>query len=719
MRKNILLTILTIITIMLLVSCDSGVIEPDNTMPEQLIIVDNRLSDYTIIRSDIDDSASKAAASLRKQIRDITGCELRITTDWDNNDITDHEIIVGKTTREGEQVESVNRDLLGDEGFTILVSDERIIITGDSALGAENGIAYFIENYVKDSNVSVPKDLNLLVPQVYPVKSLKISGVDISEFIITHTTKASASIAKAAKELQYYIKKACGANLEIKTDYTSNAHVIMLDDTAFDDDESFLIRTDNENLIISGGKARGALYGVYEFLERYVGWRFLTADAEYIIPSDSIDIANANVDYVAIPYLEYRDTYWSAYFDSSIAVKRKVNSSNSRSIPEELGGSIGYTGGFVHTLASLYGCEQSEQPCLSDPEVYDTVLANVFAMLKDNPNARIISVSQNDNYNYCKCADCAAVDDEEGSHAGTIIRFVNRIADAVAVDYPKVEIHTLAYQYSRQAPIVTKPRDNVIIQLCTIECCFNHSIDDPDCSTNVAMNNDIEAWSKICNRIYIWDYTTNFAYYIAPFPNFDILAANVKFFHQNNVKGVFEQGNYQGPSGEFGELRAYLLSKLLWNPYMTEDEYYTCMDEFLRGYYGNGWEYIRKYINFMLESGNKQGHFGIYAAPEDMVKISDYYSRYEEIDGWFDTAESMAETELQLSHIKRSRLQFTYMKLNIIFDGIYYGTDEVSKTALIEQLQQFHDEMVAFDIRISEGRGVPSESDMVSAPKHW
>ncbi|MGF1616068.1 MAG: DUF4838 domain-containing protein, partial [Gammaproteobacteria bacterium] len=44
---------------------------------------------------------------------------------------------------------------------------------------------------------------------------------------------------------------------------------------------------------------------------------------------------------------------------------------------------------------------------------------------------------------------------------------------------------------------------------------------------------------------------TNFRNYIGPFPNILSLQGNVKFFRDQNVVGLFEQGAYQGRHAEF------------------------------------------------------------------------------------------------------------------------------------------------------------------------
>lgn len=534
---------------------------------------------------------------------------------------------------------------------------------------------------------------------------LTINGNDISKYVIVHSETLLPAEQTAIDELKFYIKDTCGVELNSTTKIGNQYEIIINTDDKYGKD-GFRIYTDSDKLYIIGGRPRGVLYGVYEFLESYIGWRFLTKDFSYLKNINDINLIDINES--QIPVLEYRDVFWYSYFDPNISAKRKVNSANNREIPESLGGSVGYTGSFVHTMDTLLGYDQRSQPCLADPDNLTKTIDAVRDILKKNPDAKIISVSQNDNQNYCKCDKCTEIDNEEESHAGTMIRFVNAVADEFAEDYPELAIHTLAYQYTRKPPKYTIPRDNVIIQLCSIECCFNHALDDDSCDLNIALKEDMKAWSKVCNRIYIWDYTTNFAHYIATFPNFHVIAPNIRFFCENNSKGIFEQGNYQSPSGEFGDLRAYLLAKLLWNPYMSEDEYNLHMDEFLIGYYGKGWKYIKKFIDYMTESAKKIPHFGIYAHPTKMLNVDDFLGN-NEVDEWFDKAEQMADNEVILDNIKRARLQLQYFKI---------GTD--FENTSIDDKQKFKDELVRFGVRKSEGRNKSCEDvDLNVSPFDW
>lgn len=416
---------------------------------------------------------------------------------------------------------------------------------------------------------------------------------------------------------------------------------------------------------ITGGNGRGVYYGVVRFLEEYAGTRFFTYELE-THTADPVTLPQSiSIEYE--PVFEYRYTSWTAMSkDPLFCVKSGMNG-NHGGITESMGGHISYASGLgVHTLGTLSETTYpypgyAPNPCLSDPEVLATVIKNVRAALEKDPNVNIISVSQTDKEEYCTCDTCAAIDEVEGSHMGTLLRFVNAVAEDIAEDYPNVTVDTLAYKYTRKAPSITKPRENVCIRLCSIECHFNHPFTTETCTTCSAFCNDLVEWSKICENIYVWDYTTDFSYYLSFFPNLHVLRENMRFYAEHNVRGMFCQGNSQGPSGEFGELRAFLLAKLMMYPYMSEEEYNALMDEFLAAYYGGGWTYIRQYIDTLSEFALTGAGHTIYHAP--FTAISEYIYRALEygLNRYWNLAEKEAGDRLE--YVQRSRLHWRYSQL--------------------------------------------------------
>ena len=110
----------------------------------------------------------------------------------------------------------------------------------------------------------------------------------------------------------------------------------------------------------------------------------------------------------------------------------------------------------------------------------------------------------------------------------------------------------LAYQYTRPAPNKTKPRPNVIVRLCSIECNFLRPLTDP---SNAAFTTDIVNWNKISDRLYIWDYVVDFHAWLMPWPNYFVLAPNIRFFRDHGVKGIFEEGNYKSYGGDLEAMK--------------------------------------------------------------------------------------------------------------------------------------------------------------------
>ncbi len=447
-----------------------------------------------------------------------------------------------------------------------------------------------------------------------------------SDYVIVRPAASSPSQVYAAEELQSFIKQMTGAVLPIRTDAEPfPAKAILLGRTQYTDDalgykmemadlgeDGFTLMTGNGHLVIlSTSKTRGTLYGVYELLEKYGGCRWYAKFFSVIPKRKTWAIPDLNE--TQRPAFVMREPFWWGMFDGDFAARCKVNG-NRMQLTEKHGGKIRFGAGlFVHTFfrlmppseffkdhpeyySEINGKRRADhtQLCLTNPNVVRIMTERVLAKIRSDPTAKLFSVSQNDWRGYCTCPKCKAMDDREGSHAGTLIHFVNQVAEAVEKEFPNVWIETLAYQYTRTPPKHVKPRHNVVPRLCTIECDFSQPLDKSPYAQNVKFVQDMRGWAAITDKLYVWDYTTNFLHYIGPHPNFNCLQGNAKFFRDNGVVGLFEQGAYQTPHAEFAELRAWILAKLLWNPDQDIEALY---DDFFNGYYGPAAKVVRQYFD--------------------------------------------------------------------------------------------------------------------------
>ena len=436
--------------------------------------------------------------------------------------------------------------------------------------------------------------------------------------------------------------------------------------------EGIAIEAKGPALVLAGNQ-RGVLYAVYSFLEDELGCRWFTPDCARIPREGRFDVGDLKIRYT--PPLEYRDTDYPCCRDADWAVSNKMNGTHPR-LDEARGGKVSYSH-FVHTFNSILNpAEHFEkhpewfsevkgkriggrtQLCLTNPEVLAIAKRTVREWIKAAPQATIFSVSQNDWHNYCTCPTCKALAEKEGSQAGPILHFVNAIAEDIEKDYPDKVISTLAYQYSRKPPRHVKPRSNVCVRLCSIECCFAHPLD--ACPTNASFVDDIRGWNEICNRLYIWDYIIDYHHSVMPWPNLRSLKPNINFFVDHGVKGLYEEACYFTPASELAELRTWIIAKTMWRPETDVD---LAVDEFLRGYYGPAAWPIRQYLDLLHAQvvEHPDWHANIWAKPSSPWLAPDLMEQYVRL---FDEAEAAVRGNPVLAkRVAVARLPVRYTRI--------------------------------------------------------
>ena len=460
-----------------------------------------------------------------------------------------------------------------------------------------------------------------------------------------------------ADTLNVYLNKAVGISLEI-SDKQKKRSIILVEKTDLNKD--FISIDYKDSLItISANNKRNLYYATYDFIEKFLNVNWLSTDFTYYEDLKSINFPK-NYSYYFEPPVLTRTVHSKLFYkDSVFADKLKVtNEAFPRYVPSAR----------VHTFhrflpyevfydknpeyyALRNGKRLPTQLCLTNTDVLKIVKDSVNSFFNKSPNSDVISVSQDDNTQYCQCDKCSKIDNHEGSPAGTMIHFVN----AVAESFPNKTISTLAYQYTRKPPKV-KPIENVLITLCSIEC--NRSVPiELGCKD---FSSDLKGWSQLTDNIRIWDYTTQFTNFLAPFPNWGTIKPNINLFVDNNAKWIFEQ--HSNNDSELFELRSYIMAKLLWNPNL---DFQTLLNEFNNKYYGNGGKYISEYVNsiqnqidntsfFLFLYGDPSQGFDSFLSPENLLNY----------DILFNKALSSVELDSEYyKRILRSKISIDYAVL--------------------------------------------------------
>ncbi len=507
-----------------------------------------------------------------------------------------------------------------------------------------------------------------------------------SPYRIVVPSAPSPSTKYAAEELQSFLEQMTGAKLPIVDENSpmtdkeiilgENAHLRKLDSPVDFEKlgpEGYVIRTVGQHLVIAGGRLRGNLYGVYGMLEDHLGCRWFTPTVSRIPKYKRMVIGYLNSE--VIPALEYREPFTFDCFDGDWCARNRVNSSSGR-LEEKHGGKIKFAGGFFcHTFNRLvppdkYFEEHPEyfslidgkrlkersQLCCTNEDVVRLCIKGIREAMRAQPDAFAFSVSQNDWHNSCQCDECQALAKQEDSQMAPVLYLVNRVAEAVEKEFPDKVVETLAYQWTRKAPKSMRPRPNVVIRLCSIECCFSHALAGCDSEQNRKFHQDADAWAKVCDRLWVWDYVTDFRHYLLPFPNQRVRAKNIQFFVNHNVKGIFEQDTYNTSNSELAELGGYVTAKLLWNRYYGPKK---AIREFLAGYYGKAAEPIQRYLDLLHDRVEKENiHVNIWAGPESPHLTDPLLIAADKL--WQQAEAAVAAEPEVLARVKLSRMSVDY-----------------------------------------------------------
>jgi Domain of unknown function (DUF4838)/Glycosyl hydrolase family 67 N-terminus len=506
-----------------------------------------------------------------------------------------------------------------------------------------------------------------------------------SEYVIVVADDASPSAKHGAAELRTFLKRMTGADLPIVSDGGPvHAHEILVGDSAHLRQlstkidyralgkEGYVLRTVGPHLVVSGGALRGTMYGVYGLLEDHLGCHWFTPQVSHIPRYDRLVIGP--LDETRVPALEYRDPYFFDVMDADWSARNRVNGNTAEKAGVERGGYVAYEG-FSHTTFDFISPDEyfdahpeyfSEidgkrlrertQLCYTNEDVIRIITEKLRQRMREHPEADIFSVTQMDWDNHCQCEKCKALIEKEGTPAAPLLTMINRVADALAKEFPDKAIDTFAYQWSRKPPKTIRPRPNVIVRLCSIECCFSHPIATCDSPESAAFRQDIADWAKLCDRLWVWDYVTCFSNYLLPFPDLRVLDDNIRFFVQNHVTGVFEEGNYQSLNGEMSTLRSYLMAKFLWNLDADPEQ---AMTDFLQGVYGNAAGPIREYIDLLHdEVEQKDLHVHIFEQPDAPYLTDELLTR---ADALWDRAEAAVADQPEVSNrVRIARLSVDY-----------------------------------------------------------
>ena len=529
---------------------------------------------------------------------------------------------------------------------------------------------------------------------------------------IVTSPNATPAETLAANELHDYLKKLCGAECPIVSEKDATTPAIYVGQTEFAKkqvgdlsklaDEEWIIRTSNGSLIITGGRPRGTLYGVYEFLE---GQGIVWADetTEYV-PSMKELRFDAPLNLQDKPALLGRNVYTQLRQPTKASamfyIRNKLN--HYHTITAEYGG--GFSMGRPDNCHTFHAYSKPEWPdewfmlgnngkrlrstsssgpgqfCLTNPDLRKAMVARLREFIEadrkgKSPDAfpKIYDISHNDSDNHCICPDCKALAEREGSYSGPMLDFINYIANAIAKDYPDILIQTFAYTWTLDAPKTIRPAKNVMMRICKLGCEFYPSgkadtmfpVSHP---RNKDYHDNFVKWAAISENIAVWDYWIIYTKgeRTPPYVNITSAREDIRFYRDNHVKTMFVE--FEKPLYScFTYFRLWYGLKLMQNP---DKPYDSLVNSFFNAYYGYAAKPMRQYMEY-LQKRMESSDICLGTAPivqkilipsKPDFKTPNFLPYLDKeffmrSNAWLDEAEKLAtQNPVFLEHVRKERL---------------------------------------------------------------
>lgn len=525
---------------------------------------------------------------------------------------------------------------------------------------------------------------------------------------------SSIQIREAAQLLQHYIKASTNVELAITNSRLSNLSAIHVGVTPYVksenitignlDQDGFLIRTiDSENVVIVGRTDWGTEFGVYDFLERFMG-------VMWLMPTDlGVDIPQTRN--LIIPDISVKENpvFLSRHLspiniENNTAldkwgrrnrVKKNIEANHNLNKLFDVR-DFGKTNSEIYPIINgkRYIPKPNShdwQPNFNSPVTLQIATKKILSFFEKNPKAPSYSLAMNDSKKFDESRnDLSSRRNRKNilgieSASDEYYAWANQVAEIVNRKYPDKKFGTLAYNNLFEPPTKQIGINSSIIPFITNE---RLRWANPDFKERDVMLT--KKWSAFGNQVGWYDYNYGLCY-LLPRVWFDTMQEYLVWGSKNHVRYYIAElyPNWgEGP-------KAWLLAKLLWNPNQDVDllldkwydrvagqsastylkSYYKLWDQYwTRDIQNSNWYDIeRQYLKF-----TDVGY--LLAVPESYISESDRL---------LDKAYNLADSPIRKKRVDEIREMWKVYKFAIIsakkYNAKYLPTLKLSKD-LMNQL---------------------------------
>ena len=464
------------------------------------------------------------------------------------------------------------------------------------------------------------------------------------------TEQGNEAALFAAEELRDYVKKSTGVGIKINPEKIDGLNQIFIGGkNAVDKDlqteltkfneltDGFVNQITENKMTITANYDRGLIFGVYRFLEDFLGVRFFNVDCELVPKHDDLEIKSQLISeepaFAMRSYLtgklcwregeEFRKFYLkmkqcnehvslneAKYGGSCPMYGRRGAHNMSRFVPFDtyyethpefyevtnspFTGDWGY-----HTIDLLNGItEDGKIDDSMDVSVFKIVLSEMKKDIEANPNKIYFQFEQEDGNVYKKYPEGSWQEKivNKYGRSGILMRFCNLLATELKkwadskLNGRPVYLETFGYAYCKDAPVKYENEkcvpiddtvvavDNLVIRLAQSSNFAYHHFD----QRNKAFVKRMSEWRVICKKLMFWSYDMDDCTHIWYYPSLHAC--------KNNVLGIKDYGAiymmYEASEGSKdhwqADMRGYIYANLMWNPNQSAQKLY---EEYMDNYY--------------------------------------------------------------------------------------------------------------------------------------
>ena len=476
----------------------------------------------------------------------------------------------------------------------------------------------------------------VLVKDGKPQASIIIDGAryPLAEDRTNQWATVERTIHNIAAEVVKYVLRSTGAELPVidissdalpaegvllhigRSDYVDGVMGEEIDDI---DGVGYIIRAvDERNLVIVGKNSDGTEYGTYEFLERFVGVRWLmpTEVGEYIPEQADLSVTSVTdiLDepaFMQVPGLAHRPTHQAWARKMRMYSVLSFHHSLDKLFAPEL---------FKYDHPEFYPLKHPDdgkryvpandqdyrwQPCFTAPGIVDAAAARIIESMNHQTGPKTYSFGVNDSNDYCQCENCRKeyIEGEKflgmTSYTDCYMKWCNAVAEKVLLVHPDAWFGLIAYSHVGAPPVNVQVHPR-IIPFMTYD---TMQLIDPE--RRERHETLLQAWQSKCTYLGRYDYTYG-DHHVPPRIYIHMWADYVRWAREHNVRAWYAE-TYPF----FGEApKYYAMAKIWWDPDRDVDE---ILDEWYTLSFGEAAPPMIAYFNHWEDYWTRRvratGHF--------------------------------------------------------------------------------------------------------------